>query len=205
MKTCFAKSNDNSCIYKILKLERQTGNRKLKFETVMMITFSATIQRFDKMGEKTGWMYIEINAQQARKLKPDTKVSFRVKGKLDSHPVEKLALLPMGEGSFILPVNASIRKATGKKTGDKLKVQLEVDDRSLTLSPDLMTCLKDEPVALANFKKLPKSHQQYYSKWIESAKTVPTKSKRISVTVMASFKGLNYSQMMREYKQSSEF
>jgi hypothetical protein len=154
------------------------------------------------MGEKTGWTYIEINAQQARKLKPDTKVSFRVKGKLDDHPIEKTALLPMGAGSFILPLNASIRKGTGKKAGDKLKVHLELDDRTLVLSPDLMKCLKDEPTALANFKKLPKSHQQYYSKWIESAKTLHTKTKRITVTVMACCKGQTYSQMMREYKQA---
>jgi hypothetical protein len=169
-----------------------------------MITFSTTILKFSKMGEKTGWTYIEISAALARKLKPDTKVSFRVKGKLDDHPIEKTALLPMGAGSFILPLNAAHRKGTGKKAGDKLKVQLEVDDRTLVLSPDLMKCLKDEPVALANFKKLPKSHQQYYSKWIESAKTLQTKSKRIAATVMGCFKGQNYSQMMREYKQSAE-
>jgi uncharacterized protein YdeI (YjbR/CyaY-like superfamily) len=65
-----------------------------------------------------------------------------------------------------------------------------------------MKCLKDEPVALANFKKLPKSHQQYYSKWVEGAKTMQTKSKRIMATVMGCLKSLNYSQMMREYRQS---
>jgi hypothetical protein len=167
-----------------------------------MVSFSTTILKFDKKGEKTGWTYIEISARQAQKLKPDTKVSFRVKGKLDAHAIEKVALLPMGEGGFIMPLNASMRKATGKKAGDKLKVELEEDERSLTLSPDLMKCLKDEPVALANFKKLPKSHQQYYSKWVEGAKTMQTKSKRIMATVMGCLKSLNYSQMMREYRQS---
>lgn len=167
-----------------------------------MITFKTTILKFDKKGEKSGWTYIEIPARQATKLKPGTKVSFRVKGKIDNFAIEKVALLPMGEGGFILPLNATMRKGTGKKAGDKLHVQLEADERELVLSPDLMRCLKDEPVALANFKKLPKSHQQYYSKWIEGAKTIHTKSKRITATVMGCLKNQNYSQMMRDYKQS---
>lgn len=184
------------------KVEDKTGNAKLKFGSTTMVTFTTTILKFDKKGEKTGWTYIEISARQAQKLKPDTKVSFRVKGKLDNYSIEKVALLPMGEGAFIMPLNATMRKATGKKAGDKLKVALEEDERSLALSPDLMKCLKDEPIALENFKKLPRSHQQYYSKWVDSAKTMQTKSKRIMATVMGCLKSLNYSQMMREYKQS---
>lgn len=69
------------------------------------------------MGEKTGWMYIEIPVDIATKLNPDCKKSFRVKGKLDSYPVEKVALLPMGKGNFIMPFNAQMRKATGKRNG----------------------------------------------------------------------------------------
>ena len=69
-----------------------------------MLKFNTTILRFDKKGEKTGWSYIEISAKQANQLKPGSKVSFRVKGKLDSYAIEKVALLPMGEGSFIMPL-----------------------------------------------------------------------------------------------------
>ena len=119
-----------------------------------MIQFTATIEKFDKKGEKSGWTYFEISASQAKKLKPDSKVTFRVKGSLDQFKFEKVAILPMGEGNFIMPLNASMRKAIGKKQGDKLKVVMEVDDRKMILSPDLIACLKEDPEAMKFFKSL---------------------------------------------------
>jgi len=165
-----------------------------------MIRYTATILRFDKKGEKTGWSYIEISAAQAKKLKPGCNVSFRVKGKLDQYVFEKVSLLPMGEGAFILPINSTMRNATGKKQGDKLTVMMETDDRKLTLSTDMMACLKEDPQALAYFKSLPNSHQQYFSKWVESAKTSATKTKRIVTVMTACGKKQSYSEMMRSYR-----
>ena len=93
-----------------------------------------------------------------------------------------------------------MRKVIGKKQGDKIQVALEADDRKLILSADLITCLKEEPQALAFFKSLSKSHQQYFSKWIESAKTTPTKTKRIVMAVIAMGKRQGFPEMMRENK-----
>ncbi len=165
-----------------------------------MLQFTATIYKFDKKGEKTGWTYIEINASQAAKLKPENKVSFRVKGTLDQYTFEKVALLPMGDGKFILPLNGAMRKAIGKKQGDKVKVVMEKDDRKMTLSHDLMACLKEDPDALRFFKSLPGSHQLYFSKWIESAKTAQTKTKRIVTAMVAFSKKQGYAEMMRAYR-----
>ncbi len=165
-----------------------------------MIKFNTTIHKFDKKGEKSGWTYIEISAVQAKKLKPDNNVSFRVKGSLDSHIIQKTAILPMGEGAFILPINGAIRKVLGKKQGDKLTVTLEEDERQLTLSADLMACLKDDPISLKFFKSLPGSHQRYYSKWIEDAKTVQTKTKRIVQAMEGFSKRQGFVEMMRANK-----
>jgi hypothetical protein len=165
-----------------------------------MIQFSTTILRFDKKGEKTGWSYIEISADFAQKLKPGTKVSFRVKGKLDNYSFEKIALLPMGDGNFILPVNGKIRKALQKHQGDKVQVTMELDGRTPKLSQDLMECLKEDPDALAFFKTLPKSHQQYFSNWIESAKTAATKTKRIVMAITGLSNKQGYGEMIRANK-----
>jgi len=165
-----------------------------------MILFSATIYKFAKQGEKTGWTYIEINARQANRLKPDTKVSFRVKGTLDSFKIKQIALLPVGEGNFIVPLNATMRKATGKKPGDKLKVSLEADDSEFAFSEDFMACLQDDPVAYDFFQTLSRSHQKYFSKWIDSAKTSATKTKRIVMAVTALSKKQGYPEMIRSNK-----
>lgn len=165
-----------------------------------MIKFSTSIQRFDKKGEKTGWSYIEISARQAAQLKPSTKTSFRVKGKLDSHAIKQVALIPMGDGAFIIPFNATFRKATGKKHGDKLTVQLEEDKAAFQMSADFIACLEDEPLALRYFKTLTGSHQRYFSKWIDSAKTDATKAKRIAMAVNALARNMGYPEMLRESK-----
>jgi hypothetical protein len=168
-----------------------------------MLKFTTTIQRFDKKGEKSGWQFIEISAVRAKKLK-DSKVSFRVKGCIDSLVIQKTALLPMGNGHFILPMNNTIRKAIGKKHGDKVTVAFELDERKLTLSPDLIACLKEDPEAMRFFKSLPPSHQNYYSKWIEGAKIAATKTKRIVMCMNGFSKKQGYAEMMRENKGRGE-
>lgn len=166
-----------------------------------MITFTTCILRFQKKGEKTGWSYIEISKRQAGQMKPGSKVSFRIKGMIDQLPIEKTAIIPMGEGNFILPMNGKIRKAIGKMEGDAVNVKIELDNRALKPSSTFIKCLKDEPRAYTFFKTLPMSHQNYFSKWIESAKTLQTKSKRITMAVIALAQEEGYAEMMRANKK----
>ncbi|WP_207492553.1 YdeI/OmpD-associated family protein [Aridibaculum aurantiacum] len=163
-----------------------------------MIKYSTEIKKFDKQGEKTGWTYVDVPAELAEQLKPGNKKSFRVKGKLDHHPIEGVALLPMGGGDFIIPLNGEMRKAIGKTKGAILQLQLQLDEKEYQLCPDLLLCLQDEPAALENFNKLPPSHRKYYSKWIESARTEPTKAKRIAQAVNALAKSIGYGEMLKE-------
>lgn len=165
-----------------------------------VITFTTIIQKFGKQGEKTGWSYIEISARQAQQLKPGTKVSFRVKGTIDGHTISKAALLPMGEGRFIFPLKATLRKNIAKQAGDKIRVVMEVDESKFVLSPDLMACLREEPESLKFFKSLPGSHQKYYSNWIESAKTAGTRARRIAMAMNGFSKKQGFSEMLRENK-----
>ena len=165
-----------------------------------MVKFQTLIQKFGKKGEKTGWTYIVVGAKFAHQLNPGSKVSFRVKGRLDSWPYKGLALLPMGEGDLILPLNATIRKAIRKKQGDKLLVEMNLDSKVPVLSADLLKCLKAEPASQAFFKSLAPSHQHYFSKWIESAKTIHTKTKRIVMAVTALAQRQGYGEMIRANK-----
>jgi hypothetical protein len=165
-----------------------------------MIKFTTTLLKFDQQGEKTGWTYIEISEELAQKLKPGNKKSFRVKGKLDTFSISSVALIPMGEGNFVMAVNAEMRKGIGKRKGAEVRVQLEVDNAPQLLSADLMGCLADDKKALDFFNTLPKGHQNYFSKWIESAKTEPTKAKRIAQAVNALSKGQHYGIMIRSLK-----
>lgn len=162
-----------------------------------MVQYTITIKQFGQKGEKTGWTYIEVPAGIADELNPGVKKSYRVKGKLDNFKINGVSLIPMGGGSFIIPMNATFRKGTGKKKGAMLDVKLEIDKEPLKLNIDFITCLNDDPPAKKYFDSLPKSHQNYFSKWIDAAKTEPTKVKRIAMAVNALSKSWGYPEMMR--------
>ncbi len=162
-----------------------------------MIRFTAPIEKFGAKGEKTGWTYILIPQVLAEQLKPGMRQSFRVKGKLDELPVEHLALIPMGEGDFIIPLKADLRRKLRKQKGATLTLAIEADDRPLPMSEDFLACLEDEPNALAYFKTLSGSHQRYYSKWIEEAKTETTKAKRIAQAIRGLSGKLDFGNMTK--------
>ena len=169
-----------------------------------MIHFQTIIQKFDKQGEKTGWTYFVILPEQAEMINPGVKTSYRVKGKLDDFCIEKIAILPMGDGSFIMPLNTTIRKSIKKAKGAELRVQLLLDTAPIELDADFMECLNDEPKALQVFQRLPKGHQNYFSNWIQSAKTSPTKAKRIALAVNALAKGMGFPEMLRAQKAEKQ-
>jgi hypothetical protein len=168
-----------------------------------MVRFKTKILQFQQMGEKTGWSYIRIPAKIAEQLKPGNKKSFRVKGKLDDLAISGMALLPMGEGDFILALKAAIRKSLRKQKGDSLDVQLEVDKKEIAPPKELIDCLADEPEAQQVFRSLPKSHQNWYGNWVKAAKTESTRTRRIAQIVDAMVKRMSFSEMLRAYGEKS--
>jgi len=163
-----------------------------------MVTFSAVILKFGEMGEKTGWTYIDIPADVAQQLKLGNRKSFRVRGTLDNFPIAGVAVMPMGNGDFILTLNASMRKGVHKREGAMLQVHLEEDvDFKLVVPDDVHECLADEPEALEYFNSLLESHRRYFVNWINSAKTIPTRAKRIAQTCNAMANRMDYGQMIR--------
>ena len=162
-----------------------------------MIRFIALIQKFESKGEKTGWTYVDIPEKIAKQIKPTCKKSFRVKGKIDDHVINAVALTPIGNGNFILAINAQIRKAIKKVHGASVVIKIEEDTEKLMPSEDLITCLNDEPAALSYFKSLPSSHQNWFSNWVKSAKTQATVTKRIALIVNACQHKMSFSDMMK--------
>jgi Domain of unknown function (DUF1905)/Bacteriocin-protection, YdeI or OmpD-Associated len=169
------------------------------------IRFSTVIKQFEKQGEKTGWTYIDIPEKMAQQLKPGTKKTFRIKGKLDDYSFRGIALIPMGGGDFIMALNEEIRKRIGKRKGAKVLATLEADDE-FVIQPqaDFLECLEDEPKAVAFFNSLAKSHQSYFVKWIDSAKTEGTKIKRIAQSVSALSRNMGYGEMIRALKKEKD-
>jgi len=167
-----------------------------------MVEFDTIILQFAEQGEKTGWSYIEVPADLAQQLKPGNKKSFRVRGMLDGFSVKGMALMPMGQGNFIMALKADVRRAIHKNKGAMLHICIEEDvDYKVQLPDDLKECFEFEPKAFDFFNSLPKSHREYFIKWIDGAKTSETRAKRIINTVNAMLHKWGYNTMIREMRK----
>ena len=166
-----------------------------------MVKFTATIEKFGQKAHQTGWTVITIPAKVANKINPHCKKGFRVKGKLDDFEINKVALMPAGEGDFIMPLNAAMRKGIRKQKNDTLKVQLEIDEAPILPPSELIECMQDEPEALKYFNSLPQSHRNYFTKWIDSAKTDATKAKRIALVIKTMVRKMDFGAMLREERE----
>lgn len=166
-----------------------------------MIRFTTQLKKFESKGEKTGWTYFEIPPDLAGQLKPGFRKAFRVKGKLDNYKIAGVATVPMGGGSFIIAVNADMRKGIGKKHGAMIEVQLAEDAKPYEINAAFLECLADEPPAQRFFDSLSAGHRNYFSKWIDSAKTETTRTTRIARAVSSLAKGWGYPEMIRFYKK----
>ena len=73
-----------------------------------------------------------------------------------------------------------------------------MDNKDQNKGPqELIECLQDEPEALEYYQSLAQGHRNYFTNWINTAKTEPTRAKRIAATVNAMFRKWDYGQMIR--------
>ena len=168
-----------------------------------MIEFDAMIEKFGKKGEKTGWTYIALTALQSEVLKPNCKTSYRVKGKIDLVEIAGMATVPMGDGEFIIALKKELVKKLDKTEGQWVSVAIkEHIDFTIEMPDDLYTCLADDPEILAKFELMPRSHQHYYFNWLNTAKTIPTRTKRIIMIFHAMQNNLDFGAMLRNARNN---
>jgi hypothetical protein len=88
-------------------------------------------------------------------------------------------------GKFMVSVSAAVRKATGLKGGDAIRVTLTVADtlRYVSIPPDLEAAFKSNRPARAFFDTLSNSLQRYHVDNINAAKTDDTRQRRIGKAV----------------------
>jgi hypothetical protein len=170
----------------------------------MTFAFTAVIQKFAAKGEKTGWTYVLIPTDIITKLKLKDKKGFRIKGLIDDIKIEKLSTYPIGQGEFIIAINAELRKKLGKKEGALVKVNFARDVSKPLQSEELMKCLKNDEVAMKQFKSLLLSHQNYFHRYVETAKMSDTKAGRIVHVINAMYKKQDFGQMIRSLKAKNQ-
>ena len=81
------------------------------------VTFTAPMVRDESVG---GWTVVHV-ADSGTLL--GTRKPVKVAGAIDGHPFAA-TMLPMGDGSHILPVKAALRKTIGKEAGADVTIHL---------------------------------------------------------------------------------
>jgi len=138
--------------------------------------------KLQKYPGKGGWVYAVI-----KEITPDKRAKFgwvQVSGTVDGFEIQRYKLMPMKNGSMFFPIRAEIRKAINKKEGDMVHIILYADNSSIEIPDEFLVCLEDEPAAKQFFFKLSENEQQYYIKWIYTAKQEETKIKRMAGSII---------------------
>jgi len=166
--------------------------------------FKSIILKFSSKGEKTGWTYVVIPPDILKKLKLKDKKGFRIKGAMDDVKFEKLSTYPIGDGEFIIAINGDMKKKLGKKEGAMISIKFELDSSKALESKELLDCLKEDKEAQKAFFAQLKSHQNYFHRYIETAKGAATKAGRIVNTINAMHGGQNFGEMIRSLKSKEK-
>jgi hypothetical protein len=168
---------------------------------LFMPSFKATIQKYSSKGEKTGWTFVDIPSDIIPRLKLKNKKEFRIKGIIDDVKFERMAVYPVGEGNYIIALNAEIRKKLGKKEGAMISIKFELDQAEALKSKELLDCLAEDKLAKKQFESLLLSHQNYFHRYVWTAKGQATRAGRIVNVINAMYKKQDFGEMIRSLKK----
>lgn len=131
-----------------------------------------------KGSDRRGWTFLNIPAKVS--LKFHTKGRIKVAGKIDMENF-RTSLLPKGDGTHFLFVSQPLLKKIRKAAGDFVEVHLEEDlqPRSVDLPEDMRRALSQSPLAMATYQNFSYSHKKELNDWINEAKKIETRERRI--------------------------
>jgi hypothetical protein len=137
------------------------------------------LQKFQGKG---GWTYALIPEIPQSKNFPFGWVT--VSGFIDDYKLERVKLMPHGNGQLFLPVKAAIRKIIKKEASDLVHIEISTNNAPFAIPEEIRLCFDNEPKALFEiFCQFKESEQQAYIDWIYTAQKEATKVERI-VTMM---------------------
>lgn len=141
--------------------------------------FEAALVRPEGIGT---WTYLDIPLEVTQKL--GTRGQIKVIGTINGHPFRTSAR-PHGDGSHYIVVNRSIRDAIQAIPGDVVHVEMDRDTapRTVDVPADFITAIEADQKLRKSFDSLSYSHKKEFVDWIESAKKMETRDRRIANSV----------------------
>jgi antitoxin component of MazEF toxin-antitoxin module len=146
------------------------------------VQFSATIQLDGKTA--TG---VEVPAEVVSALGGGNRPRVRVT--LNGYSYQTTVARMGGKSKF--PVSAAVREQAGVGAGDRVEVEIELDDapREVVIPPALAEALDEHPDAKEAFGKLSYTNQKRHVLAVEGAKTEETRQRRLQ-KIVSELRGL---------------
>ncbi len=140
----------------------------------LLIKGKFEIEKFEGKG---GWHYVKLPI----KTNPNNPFGWQqVKGKINNYNFSQYKLMPMGNGNLFLPIKKEIRKTEKLTQGDKIEIEIYIDNSKHIIPIEIEETLKMEnEFVYQKFLKLSPSHQKEYINWIMEAKKNETKEARL--------------------------
>ncbi|MCZ4312523.1 YdeI/OmpD-associated family protein [Comamonadaceae bacterium G21597-S1] len=112
-----------------------------------------------------------------------TKGPVLVLARVDDSKPFQVSLFPVGGGRHYVRIKARVRQETATGTGDRIRMQITVLDRSRVAIPDdLAQALRAQGVA-ESFRSLPPGEQNYIVRRIDQPARPQTRERRIQQAV----------------------
>jgi hypothetical protein len=145
----------------------------------MTTSFSSKLMRPGAVG---AWTFALV--PRAAAAKAGFRARMRVKGTIDGVPFRS-SLIPRGGGEVFVIVNNDMRGRIGKKEGETVRLELELDSSPVVVQvpPALRQGLDRHPQAKAVFAAFTPSQRLAYVRWIAEAKQDATRDRRVAAAV----------------------
>jgi Domain of unknown function (DUF1905)/Bacteriocin-protection, YdeI or OmpD-Associated len=103
-----------------------------------------------------------------------------IKGTLDGLPIQR-TILPAGDGTHYIVLNAAMRKALGKGNGDEVFVEIEPDEtyKNVEIPDFLLYELEENTVAKAEYARTSPSNRRWMTQYLTDVKSLDAKANRV--------------------------
>ena len=151
-----------------------SGPMKSSSTTGKQMSFLAKLENW---AEGMDYCAVAVPASITKAL--GTKAAVLVSARVNGSEAFEVSLFPKGNGQHYIRIKRAVRKETGTKTGDRVRIRFTVLDRAdVTIPEDLAAALRAERMT-RHFRALPPGKKNFMIRRIDAAAKPETRQKRI--------------------------
>lgn len=135
---------------------------------------------------RAGNPYIPVSPVRAKAIKPGWRKPLPVRVRINGKPAEpwRINMMPAGDGSFYLYLHGDVRKASGTKVGDRVRVEVGFDEKykdgpTHPMPTWLKITLRKTPKAAKNWEALIPSRKKEVLRYFARLKSPEARARNL--------------------------